>query len=595
MMKRKEYLKYLNIIFIILFSYNIFSQQDIYLSAERKSSLTRRVYEQTKFLPWSISIVSREDIDITNSNQTTDILNQLPGLFITRTSAFGRADVNIRGIGDQGRQIGVFIDGRPDKMSIFSCSVTHTLPLNNVERIEVIRGPESVIYGQEAFGGAINIITRRARKKLEGSLFLSAGSFNTSNSRLQFGSKQELVDFFISYDQKNTDGHTINSEYNSKDFTGQVGYSLGQNSDIFFSGKIFSGKKNEPSPSPSGTWNNYERGSWDVTYRNLWFELLNSTIKLYRSFGEHKFSDGWHSKDYTDGLMVYGNTVISSVNEISFGMDYRLQVGEILNTMPIRFVGKYNKYEYGLYIDDKHTFFKKLTLNAGIRYNYDEYAKESLTPRAGVVYNFSDNTILRGLWSQGFRAPHINDLFLWSGNKDLKPEKVINTEFGIRQKVISKIFVDISGFAMNGNDLIEVVAGKKQNIGKFEFKGIESIISGMLTESLSFQTNYTYFDPGTKTRGRPGDKIVCSLKYSKKGFDSLISSEYVGRYYADNSSTKKIDDYLVINTKVNYEIISGLNLFFAVDNVTDIEYKIYNSGLYTMPRRSFSLGVNYRL
>jgi len=88
-------------------------------------------------------------------------LTHLPGIFSHRTGDFGRRDVEIRGIGQRGVRLAVLVDGRPEKMGIFNCSVTHSFPLDNVERIEVVRGPSSVLFGPDAMGGVVNIITRR--------------------------------------------------------------------------------------------------------------------------------------------------------------------------------------------------------------------------------------------------------------------------------------------------------------------------------------------------------------------------------------------------------------------------------------------------
>jgi len=584
---------FLSIILVVNLNYLCFSLEEIYLSAVRTAYTPTRYNILTRYIPLSASVVTKEDILMTNSNQTTDILGQLPGVFIRKTSAFGRADVDIRGMGDNGRQIGVLVDGRPDKMSIFSCSVTHTLPMNNVERIEIIRGPESVLYGSEAFGGAVNIITRRAKEKFEGSFLSSYGTFNTQNYRLQQGSKFEKLDYFISIDRRLTDGHKENSMYNATDYTGQIGYKIAKNTDLSFSGKYFSGTKNEPLPSPAGTWNNYDRGSVDFTLESLVGEFDNS-IKIYRSFGEHKFSDGFHSKDFTDGLMIHTRTSFLLNNEISLGIDYRNQVGEILNTSPTSFIGEYKKYEYGIYIDDKHTFFNKLSLQIGSRYNYDEISKEFFASRIGLIYNFSQGTILRGVWSEGFRPPAINDLYLWAGNKNLKPEKVTNTEIGIRQFFGENIYFDIGGYIMKGLDLIEVRSGKKVNIGEFEFKGVETICNIKFNDNFNSQFNYTYMDVGKKTAGRPGNKAGLSLIYREQKVSGLLGCDYVGNYYASDDSQNKINDYFLVNTKLNYKLISNIDIFISVENITDVEYKIfYSGGLYTMPKRTVNMGMIY--
>lgn len=565
---------------------------DVFLGLDRSAYTPTGDEVRVRQFPQSASVVTKEDISMTNAKQTTDILGQLPGLYIRKTSAFGRADVDIRGIGDSGRQIGVFIDGRPDKMGMFGCAVTHTLPMNNVERIEVIRGPESVLYGSEAFGGVINIITKRAERNMEGSFTASGGTYNTQNYRLQQGSRQGKFDYYLSADKRSTDGHKENSAYNASDCSIKMGYKTGDRSEILLGGKYFTGIKNEPFPSAAGTWNDYSRGSADVTYKQAFGDFTGS-LKTYRSFGWHRFSDGFVSNDYTNGVMLHGKTPLSAENELSIGIDYRYQFGEIENVAPAFMIGQYHKYEYGVYADDKHTFFDRLTVNAGARFNYDEFAEQAVTSRAGAVYNLSPDTILRGVWSQGFRAPQLNDLYLWAGNTELKPEKVTNTEVGVRHYAGDRVYVDVGGFVMKGSDLIQAVSGKKINIGEFEFKGVETACNLVFSKNVNAQLNYTYMDPGTQTTGRPGDKAGASVKYEKGRIKGLVSADYVAKYYAADNSQQKIDDYAVLNARADWEAVKGLSVFCAVENIGDAEYSIYYSGLYEMPGRTATLGIEY--
>lgn len=566
--------------------------QDVYLGLDRPM-MTASGYERwINKLPVSASVVTSDDIKMSNARQTTDILGELPGIFIRKTGDFGRADVDVRGIGDNGRQLGVFIDGRPDKMGVFGCAVTHTLPINNVERIEVIRGPESVLYGSDAFGGVVNIITKRATRNMEGNILASGGTFNTQNYLFQLGSKYDAFDYYLSVNKRSTDGHRENASFNAVDFSGQFGYAVTSQSDISLSAKYFTGIKNEPFPSAAGTWNDYGRGSVDVTYKET-RGAFNNSLKAYRSFGEHTFSDGFHSRDHTDGVMAHSKTSPVINNELSMGVDYRYQFGDVVNIAPAFMIGAYHKYECGVYVNDEHTIYEKLTLNGGARYNYDEYAKDIVNPKMGIVYNTLNGTVVRGIWSQGFRAPQINDLYLWGGNTDLKPEKVANTEVGIRQKIGDTVDVDVAGFIMKGTDLIQSVAGKKKNIGDFEFKGIEAMVTKKFSSSLNGQINYTYLDPGAQTTGRPGDTAGASIKYSKGKAHAIITGSYVGRYYAGDDSTQKIDDYLISNTKADYLLSDNLSVFAAIDNIFDQAYQVYYSGLYDMPQRTVTVGMNY--
>jgi len=235
-----------------------------------------------KDLSASVSVITREEIESSNANTCTDILNTLPGLFVNKTGAFGRADVDIRGIGDKGRSIMVLIDGRPVKMGLYGCTVTHTLPLDNVERIEVVRGPASVLYGSDALGGVINIITRKAKKGVETDVSSSYGTYNTQVYKILHGANFSKYDYYITGDLRMSDGHVENSAYDARNFTGRFGYEITDNSTLSLTAKYFDGLREEPSPSPAGTWNDYKRGAVDITFDKK-LDKWKYTIKGYRN------------------------------------------------------------------------------------------------------------------------------------------------------------------------------------------------------------------------------------------------------------------------------------------------------------------------
>ncbi|MFH1761599.1 MAG: TonB-dependent receptor plug domain-containing protein, partial [bacterium] len=206
----------------------------------------------------SVNIVTQEDIEASNAHSCTDVLNTLPGVFINKTGAYGRADVDIRGLGDRGRNIMVLVDGRPVKMGIFGCTITHSLPLDNIERVEVVRGPASVLYGSDAMGGVLNIITRKAEKNIQADMTAAYGTDNSQQYRLQTGGNVKNINYFITGDLQKSDGHVANSAYNGKDMTCRVGYKYSDNYEVTLTGKYFDGRKEEPALAgaavPSEAW-----------------------------------------------------------------------------------------------------------------------------------------------------------------------------------------------------------------------------------------------------------------------------------------------------------------------------------------------------
>lgn len=569
-----------------------------------------RTEKAIKDLSATVSVIPREEIEASHANSCMDILNTLPGLFVQRTGAFGRADVDIRGIGERGRKVMVLVDGRPVKMGLFGCTVTHSLPLNNVERIEVVRGPASVLYGSDALGGVINIITRKLVGAQEVDYTFSYGTHDSFQHRLRAGGSRGPLTFYATADKRQSDGHLPNAAYDGRDFTAQAGYEITEHVEAMFSGKYFEAHKEEPlratdpDTSVSDVWNDYERGAMDLTFTGKWARWSGS-VKLYRNFGEHEFSDGWHSKDFTNGVMLNGSGRLLAGNELTVGAEFRQQGGERLSGSP----GEWDKTEVAVFFHDEQILLSKWVFTFGARYNHDEFAGNVLCPQIGLVFHPREGTVLRGTVNKGFRAPQINELYLFPpSNTDLKSEEVWNYEVGVTQRIVEGVDVDLAGYRMKGEHLIQKEKHATpppmflfRNTGEFEFKGIEVGVRARIGNALSARMCYTYLDPGEKTTGRPGDKVDVALRYAWSKLAVSLTTQYVADYYAADDCGKPISDYLVTDVRLSYEIIPGLQASLAVDNVLDKEYEVYaalpgrSAGLFSMPQRTFTTGLTFKL
>ena len=573
--------------------------------------VTATRYEMSlKDLSATVSVVTEEDIDALNLHNSTDALAVLPGIFVQKTGDFGRADVDIRGIGDRGRSVMVLIDGRPVKMGLYGCTITHSLPLDNVERIEVIRGPASVLYGSDALGGVVNIITKKPKRKYEGDFVTSYGSFNTQQYRLRAGGNIDRMNFYVTGDYRLSDGYLDNSAYDGKSVTGRIGYKIIDCVHAVVTTKYFDGYKEEPlrftdpDTMVSDVWNDYERWAVDFTTTGKWqtFELMS---KGYRNFGEHEFSDGWHSKDYTNGFMAQTTAGLFNGNNLTVGGDFRQQGGEKMGTELQPDTGNWQKNEYGFFFHDEQILYGMIILTFGVRYNKDEVAGDDISPQVGCVLHVKDGTIIRGALNKGFRSPQINELYLLPpSNIDLEPEAVWNYEVGLNQRFLEGVNFEATGFLMKGENLIELVENTEpppmfifKNAGTFEFRGFEIGIIAKYKDVLSVQIYHSYLDPKEKTTGRPKNKTDASINFSYAPFSCSFNGRYVTDYFAADNSQNSIDDYYVVNTKLTYKLPFGLQPFLAIDNVLNQEYEIYanlpggSAGLYKMVQRTFTVGL----
>lgn len=330
------------------------------------ATMTRRTVKDCSA---SVSVVNADDIQAVPASNALNLLGKFPGIFVRRTGYFGRADLDIRGIGQRGRRIAVLVDGRPEKMGLFGCTITHTFPLDNVERIEVVRGASSVLYGSEALGGVVNIMTHMPEEKFETDFTASYGSFDTRQFNFRHGGNLGKLSYFFTLDRRSSNGHRENAGYKGNALTGKVQYQWTEKMTMSLQMKYFDGRKHEAGPLShplTDFWNDYERGAVDFSFQRQG-EEDEVFLKLYRNFGHHQFSDGWHSRDYVDGGVVRYTSRRIANNELTLGADFRMLGGKSYNFPR----GSWEKNEQAVFFRDQYVLWEKWILSGGLRLHRD--------------------------------------------------------------------------------------------------------------------------------------------------------------------------------------------------------------------------------
>ncbi len=551
----------------------------------------------------STSVINEEKLAAVNVSNALNALLYEPGIFIMRTGNFGRSDVEIRGLGQRGQRIGVMVDGRPEKMGLFGCVVTQTFPFDNVDRLEVVRGPNSVFYGSDALGGVINIITHTPAHGFENEFTGSYGSYNTKRFNLRHGAGFERFKYYLTFDRSESDGHLAGSAYRGNSFTGKTVYSFSEKWALTISGKYYDGLKHEPtilySNPPAENWFDYKRGAADLTL-NRHSNISDLSFKLYTDFGHHRFSSGWHSRDQVyGGIFKYTYSGWEN-NQITIGSDYRYLGGKSYNNP----AGSWHRSEGAIFLYDQFNFRQKLILTGGARLNFDSVSGSVFAPSAGLVFMLTENTSLRALASKGFRSPQLNELYLFpSSNPELKPETLWNYEIGLNQRFLKRFDFSLTLFSMKGKNFIELRPNptppplyRMTNVGIYQAKGLEASFSGQLNNYLGLMAAATLLDPGNNTQGKAGQKYDLMLAFSKGKLFQAATVQYVTEYYAGNNRTQKLPSFLLLNYKIEWKLNRYLSAFLNADNLLNTRYKIYvnlseAAGPYPMPGRSAYIGL----
>jgi len=572
-----------------------------------------RVRHPVRDVAASVSVVTAADLDRTLARTATAALASLPGVFVQKTGPFGRTDIDIRGVGDRGCRVQVLVDGRPEKMPIYGCVVTHTLPLNNVERIEVVRGPLSVLYGSDAMAGVVNIVTRQAERPLELGALLDYGSFNTRHATLTGGTRQGGLRVLASVDKAMSDGHLPNSQYNGNDASLRAGYNFSSAVQLDFTGKYFDGVKHEPKRSTdpdtfvATSWNHYQRGGLDLT-GTLGSETFGGFAKVYRTFGEHQFdpTDGWHSTDFTNGVTLHGHRRFVASNLAQAGVEGSQLAGTWIQSDTSK--PSWTRLQAAVFAQDEQTL-GPVTANAGVRFSYDNVSGPFLCPKAGAVGRITGSTTLRANVNRGFRFPPIYQLYASdfpAKNPDLKPEASWNYEVGVNQQIVSGLSADVAGFILRGENLIETGPNPNppppkqfQNKGSFTFRGVEAALE-LRTGPWRSVVSYTLTDFGANTRARAGSKLNVAAGATVKKLDLDVTFQHVARCFAADSSTLPIPAYYTVDLRAGYPVLAWLDVFASAENLLDRKYDTYadlpgtQAGLYRMPGRALTVGLRIR-
>jgi outer membrane cobalamin receptor len=570
---------------------------EIVVTATRSSRPISRI-------PVSVSVITNKEIRSSNARSFADLLEQLPGISVQRTGEFGRSDPIVRGLGDNGKRLLVLVDGRPEKMAIFGCTVTHTLPLGKVERVEVVRTALSHLYGSEAMGGVINILSSRPRSPLELGLQALYGTDDTQIYQVTHGGARHGFSYSLTADHRSSGGHVPNSSYEGTDLGARVDLEPSPDLLVHLGGKWFNGRKHEPAPRGQENtfaepWNDYLRYAGDASAD---WGLGNALIQanVYVTAGEHEFSDGWHSKDRTLGLRAEVRSEVAQHGEVLAGFSAKGQWGQRLGDVP----WDGDRSEAAAYIHAEHPVGTTSTTTLGLRYAADSEGNAALSPAVAMLWRASHALSFRGSATSGFRFPQLSDLHLLpSSNPDLTPERSVDLEVGATARLGSGSAVQAAVFQRELWDLIETLPysgsppSRLTNAGRATFRGLEATLRSRLSSWLEAALAYTHLDPRSHTKGRVRNKADLRLRVGTAHWDCSLTGSQVWGAYAGTNEAERLPDYLLVSVKSTTRIGWGVEGFFALDNVLDEDYFVYaelpgsGAGAYRMPGRRFTVGL----
>ncbi len=592
----------------------------------------------------SITIITQKDIEKKGKATVAELLSEVPGLTVFQNGSFG-GSVSIYMRGSKSGNVLVLVDGVRvnDPMAIGKHFDFAHLQTINIERIEVIRGPQSTLYGSDATGGVINIITKKGKGKNEGQITLEAGSYDTFKESFSLFGGNEAANYAFGIARTDSKGMSkadrapgaVNrldkDGYRNTAITSKVGFKLPYGI-LLNTGFYYSDSRAE-----------IDDGSFDDDPSYIsWIRTLSAYTELRQNvfnWWEHKLTYGYASsqrknRDQTDPATEPDQQLSDWYDGIFQKLEWQ-HVFNILNITSItagaefgeeRGSSTYHSEDTNFFpppaIYTTHTEFNERSVRTiawyaqnhlklfdrvyhiiGIRVDdHEEFGtKTSWQTSLSVIAPFTD-TRFKANYSTGFKAPSLYELYdVTYGNRDLKPEENRNIDAGFEQPFLKNmIIIGATYFKNRYRNMIDFVT-RYENIGRVETEGIETEAKIKFPIHITFMGTYTYTKTEDKKTGkrlvrRPEHQASFSLNWElPKSVNITLSLLYIGERddtWYDSSWTKHeetMDPYCKLDLYASYWITSFLQVFGRIENLTDERYQAVVG--YKSPERSYYGGV----
>jgi outer membrane cobalamin receptor len=561
----------------------------------------------------SVSVISVADLEALPTSAVFDaVQTRVPGLYTTEwgVMGFGAAGtaagkISMRGVGGGSNSCVLILrDGRPDFMGLMGCTIADEFSTDGVERIEVVRGPGSFLYGTNAIGGVINIIPWKMKAEGFGTkLTTGYGEFDSRTLSLRHGGKIGSFDYAVTAANRGTDGHRTDadSDYRAGHYTVHLGWQAGTRTELEFNENLADVRVMDP-------------GTVSSPYRDHWYDILRyggdvnlihrsrfgeTNLKVHANFGKHDFYDGWMSNDRTTGIMVYQNASPWKGSTATVGFDWKRYGGDARDASSD--YGTIFIDEYAPYVHVQQILLSRFIVSGGVRAEHHELYGSEILPKAGLVYHPFERTALRVSASKGFRSPSIRELYYWMpANAELTPDRLWDYEAGLSQKIGSDMTLDATVYRAVGSNLIQQQAPppKWVNTGEYTHKGVELALNWTPFRIVETGATWCKNDLSEKAFNSPGRKLTAFVRVNAG--PAVLSAELlsVADWKGLTTVNRKdvypdMKDYTVLNLSAGTAAWKGVALKVQIRNALDEKYDAMYG--YPMPGRNWMTELQYSL
>ncbi|MDD2508705.1 MAG: TonB-dependent receptor [Aliarcobacter skirrowii] len=566
--------------------------------------------QKLKDVTANVDVITAEDIEARKFKTVVEALNSLSGVSISKNGGIGQtSSVYLRGM-DSKRTL-VLIDGvrYNDITTPNGAANFEHLMINDIERIEVIKGAQSSIWGADASAGVINIITKSAKDGTHANINLEAGRYDSKIAKLNVSHKNESFDAKLSATRVDTDGFSAKASksseaknyeddgYENTTVNLKLGYNFNDSNRVSTSYEIIDTKVNfDSTPDDKISEANTLTHLANLTYENRNDIALT---KVYTNYTEikrdSKSSSG--TLNFRGKVKEYGlNTSIDylSSSNVTIGADYK------------DFEDKEMSKDYdnkGIFISNTNKFFDDKTIfTQALRYDRYSDFENKTTGKIGIKQYIIEDLNISANYGTGYNVPNLYQLNdVWAGNDTLQPEKTKSYDVGIEYKGFSITYFDTKVKNMIDLEIDPITwAGTYKNIeGTSKIKGTEIAYKNEVIEDLLLNLSYTNLSAkdakGDKLLNRPSNKFNFGVDYyGLKDFHFNINGSYIGTNFSPKSGVYPVEgtktgNYTIWNAVVDYDISKNFSTYLKLDNIFNKDYQIVDG--YATSQRAAYLGI----
>ena len=566
-------------------------------------------------VPQSVSVITKEEIMNSPDRTIPEVIQRAAGVLITNNGPIGSlTSANIRG--SEAGQVLIMIDGRRINDAQNAQFDLSNLPLtkDEIERIEVLRGGASALYGADAMGGVINIITKAPTQEPYARVSSSFGRFGTQEYSLSHRWKPGPLGYSLFASRTRSDGYRPNSDYDSWVLGGELYYDLPWKGELKVSARNTQKEIGVPGSITFSDPDDRQKDNLtqlDLNYRDKIGSAVTLNFRGWQNIYRQTYDPGTQGpnfgpsflhKNYATGGDLQVNSAIGNAHLLTGGLE---AIEDRVNSTA---TGVHQATRGALYLQDEIEVARPLTATLGLRYDYHSTYQDQINPRAGLLLRLPGEFRIRASVARSYRAPTFNDLY-WpanafvAGNPNLQPEKAWSYELGGEKRFGDLAVFKVAGFYRDVTDLIRWAPGtdfvwRPTNVQTAHIWGGETELIFYPWKGLTIPLNYSYLDPRDESTGepitnKPKHIINAGVDYvTPFGLKSSLKGRYV-QYYVNNTSTLN-RDYFVLDARLGYEFKIYQSFkgegFISLTNILNRDYQI-NEG-FPMPPQSLNGGVS---